>query len=135
MWVIRVFSADRRRPIVGQDPGDLLAQGLARRPWCPRPSGTSRPRTGPAGSWADPDGGAWPVASGVDAGPPGAWAMCSSRTDRATLLSNGDRIEPCGVPASVSRSTPILAEDARLQERLHQGQDAFVPDASRAPGP
>ena len=25
---------------------------------------------------------------------------------------------------------PVLTEDAGLQERLHQGQDALVPDAS-----
>jgi len=27
-------------------------------------------------------------------GPPADWAMCSSSTERATLLSNGERIEP-----------------------------------------
>ena len=31
---------------------------------------------------------------GLDAGPPGARAMCSSRTERATLLSSGERIDP-----------------------------------------
>src|SRR5215208_3899354 len=44
-------------------------------------------------------------------GPPGAWTTYSSSTDSATLLSSGERIDPCGVPASVSlktRSSPRI---------------------------
>ena len=59
--------------------------------------------------------------------------MCSSSTDRATLASSGERIPPCGVPVSVSSQRAVLAEDARLQERLHQSQDALVPDPSPHP--
>src|SRR3954451_13367366 len=35
-------------------------------------------------------------------GPPGPCVKYSSRTDNATLLSSGERIDPCGVPVSVS---------------------------------
>ena len=114
----------------GQDLGDLLRSASASS-LLPAPSGTSHPRTGRAGSWAGLGGGAW-RAPLVAAGPPGPAAMCSSRTDSATLLSNGERIQPCGVPAGCPEAG-ILAEDARLQERLHQGQDALVPDASPHP--
>ena len=43
------------------------------------------------------------------AGPPGAWAMCSSRTERATLLSSGERIDPyeqCRVMPSADLFVP-----------------------------
>ena len=40
---------------------------------------------------------------------------------------------PCGVPVSVLSAIAVLVEDARLEERLHQSQDAFVPDASAHP--
>ncbi len=41
-------------------------------------------------------------------GPPGAWAMYSSNTDRATLLSSGDRIDPYE-QCWVMRSAGLLA--------------------------
>ena len=44
-----------------------------------------------------------------------AAAKCSSRTDRATLLSSGERIPPCGVPVTVSRSTPSSVRMPALQ--------------------
>ena len=66
-------------------------------------------------------------------GPPGELVMCSSRTDRATLLSNGDKIDPCGVPALVSRQFRSSPRMPGLQERLHQGQDALIPDARPHP--
>jgi len=46
---------------------------------------------------------------------------------------SGERIEPCGVPAFVLPQHAVLTEDACLEERLDQGQDAFVPDASPHP--
>ncbi len=39
---------------------------------------------------------------------------------------------PCGVPVLVFRDA-VLTEDPGLQERLHQRQDAFVPDPSTHP--
>jgi hypothetical protein len=49
------------------------------------------------------------------------------------LLISGERIEPCGVTGVVLPQHTILAEDPCLEERLHQGQNAFVPDASAHP--
>ena len=59
--------------------------------------------------------------------------MCSSSTDRATLASNGDRIATLRHPGVVVAQRPVLAEDASLQERLDQGQDAFVADSLAQP--
>ena len=44
------------------------------------------------------------------------------------LASSGERMPPCGVPVIVSRMRAVLGEDAGLQERLDQRQDALVPD-------
>ena len=49
------------------------------------------------------------------------------------LASSGDKIPPCGVPVQVSRSDAVLGEDAGLQERLDQAQDALVRDPSTHP--
>ena len=35
MWVIKVFSGDRRRPIAARTSGDLLLAGPRRRRWVP----------------------------------------------------------------------------------------------------
>ena len=51
------------------------------------------------------------------------------------LASSGERMPPCGVPVLVSLVDAVLAEDAGLEERLHQRQDALVPDPIVAPGP
>jgi hypothetical protein len=39
----------------------------------------------------------------VEDGPPGIWATYSSSPDSATLLNNGERIDPCGVNAREKR--------------------------------
>ena len=106
MWVIRVFSGDRRKPIAGEDLGDLFPQGFrvrlgARHQQAPVVRVPAEPVVGQTL--------AAPLGPFIRAGPralPVPWAMCSSRTERATLLSNGERIDPCGVPALVSASVP-----------------------------
>ena len=135
MWVIRVFSGDRRRPIADRTPAisSRRASASALVPDTIRHQ-SSAYRTEPVVGQTVAAA-LWPVRTGWLRGLPVPWAMYSSRTDRATLLSNGDRIEPCGVPALVVPQRAVLTEDARLQERLHQGQDAFVPDRVPAPGP
>ena len=45
------------------------------------------------------------------------------------MLNSGERIDPCGVPAVVFLKLRVLTEDPGLEERLHQVQDAFVPDS------
>ena len=49
------------------------------------------------------------------------------------LASSGERMPPCGVPVSVSRLRPSSVRIPALQERLHQRQDALVPDPSPHP--
>ena len=133
MWVIRVFSGDRRNPIVDKTPAACVSQRLGVGP------GTRDQRAPVVGVPDQPvvrqtrRAGVCARCVGGVPGPPGALAMCSSRTDKATLLSSGDRIAPCGVPVSVSFSSRVLGEDARLQKRLHQGQDTLVPDPSPHP--
>ena len=130
MWVISVFSGDRRRPIADKTPAissrrasaSALGAGYDQAPVVRVPHQAVVGQTLSA---------ALGPLVGAGRGSPGAWAMCSSRTERATLLSSGERIDPCGVPVSVVPQDAVLAEDARLEERLHQGQDAFVSDASR----
>src|SRR5207248_3824990 len=48
--------------------------------------------------------------------------VAEQRRENRTLRGTG-----VGVPEQT-----ILAEDARFEERLHQGQDAFVPDTDPA---
>ena len=102
MWVIYVFSADRRRPIGARHRGNLLTQVFGVAAVAGDHHQTSRPRNGRDDSWADPGGAGWPAGFAAAAGPPGARAMCSSSTDRARLASSGERIPPCGVPVSLS---------------------------------
>ena len=54
-------------------------------------------------------------------------------TDRAILASNGERIPPWGVPVIVVPADAVLGEDTGSQERLHQAQDALVPDPTSHP--
>ena len=59
--------------------------------------------------------------------------MCSSSTDRARLASTGDKMPTLRHPGVVVAQRPVLAEDPGLQERLDQGQDAFVGDPPAEP--
>ena len=59
--------------------------------------------------------------------------MYSSRTDRATLLSSGERIDPCGVPVPVSLSTPSSVRipafrNALTRARTRLSRSASAPD-------
>jgi hypothetical protein len=49
------------------------------------------------------------------------------------LASSGDRMPPCGVPVTVSEFGAVDGEDPRLQERLHQGENALVADPAAHP--
>ena len=49
------------------------------------------------------------------------------------LESSGERIPPCGAPVSLARKLAVLTEDGGLQERLHQFQEALVPDPRAHP--
>ena len=57
--------------------------------------------------------------------------MYSSRTDRATLLSNGERIDPCGVPALFSRSDPVLTEDPAFRNAFTRARTRLSPTRFR----
>jgi hypothetical protein len=117
MWVIRVLSGDRRRPIVARTPvifsfrasASLLLPEMTRHQssaylmslWFGRPWRRRLARSPP-----------------VVCGPPGSSAVNSSRTERATLLSRGERIDPCGVPVSLSRSRPSSPRIPDLRNAL-----------------
>jgi hypothetical protein len=58
--------------------------------------------------------------------------MCSSSTDKARLLSRAKESHLAGAGDRVPDGT-ILAEDARLQERLDHRQDPLVSDPSPHP--
>ena len=65
--------------------------------------------------------------------PSQASTKCSSRTERAMLASNGERIPPWGVPVIVSLSTPSSARMPAWRNAFTRRQDALVPDPTSHP--
>jgi hypothetical protein len=57
--------------------------------------------------------------------------MYSSRTERATLLSSGERIDPCGVPASVSLKTRSSSRMPDLRNALTRAKTRLSPTRLR----
>src|SRR6266508_3036002 len=93
MWVILVFSSDRRRPIGASTAAAWSRMLIA----CSRVPATSNSQSSAyliRRQLACP----WRLrlarSTVVELGSPGIWAMCSSSTDRATLLSSGDSTPP-----------------------------------------
>ena len=131
MWQTLVFSSDRRKPI-GASTAATSSRALRRRRWVPDDHDhevvrvADEPHAGPP---------ARRCLARVHSGPSASHfsAKCSSSTDRAILASSGERIPPWGVPVIVVPVNAVLSEDARLQERLHQAQDALVPDPMSHP--
>ena len=54
-----------------------------------------------------------------------------TRTDRATLLSNGDKIEPCGVPVSVSFSVPSSVRMPAFRNAFTSARTRLSPTRAR----
>ena len=133
----QAINADKSRIISVLD--ELQERGLIHR----QPHDTDRrvhllsltPRaTGCAGRWRPASGARrrrLARSQGVDAGPPGARAKCSSSTDRATLLSNGDKIEPCGVPVSVSFSAPSSVRMPAFKNAFTSARTRLSPTRAR----
>src|SRR3954454_1101090 len=59
--------------------------------------------------------------------------MCSSRTERATLLSSGERIDPCGVPVSVALTTRSSPRMPALRNAFTRARTRLSPDACPHP--
>ena len=108
----------------GQDPGDLLPQGFGVAPGAVTPSGTSRPRTGSAGSWAGRGAAAWPARP---AGPrarlgPGRCARPGPRGRRCSAAGRGS--PPAGCRCRCLRST-------RSSPRMPALRNAFTSARTR----